>query len=59
MGAEIWVKVGDPAPVDRSADLRFMASSRRAIVRVTHDPRAAQRAKRTLRLVDGAIVSEE
>jgi len=30
----------------------------RTIVMVTHDPRAAQRAKRTLRLVDGAIVSE-
>ena len=31
----------------------------RTIVMVTHDPNAAQRAKRTLRLVEGAILSEE
>jgi putative ABC transport system ATP-binding protein len=30
----------------------------RTIVMVTHDPRAAQRAKRTLRLKDGAILSQ-
>jgi putative ABC transport system ATP-binding protein len=30
----------------------------RTIVMVTHDPRAAERAKRTLRLVDGAILAE-
>ena len=31
----------------------------RTIVMVTHDPRAAQRAKRTLRLTGGAILSEK
>jgi putative ABC transport system ATP-binding protein len=31
----------------------------KTIVMVTHDPRAAQRAKRTLRLSGGTITSEE
>jgi putative ABC transport system ATP-binding protein len=31
----------------------------RTIVMVTHDPRAAERAKRTLRLTGGAILSEQ
>ena len=31
----------------------------RTIVMVTHDPRAAQQAKRTLRLVDGAVLPGE
>ena len=30
----------------------------RTIVMVTHDPQAAQRARRTLKLIDGAIVSQ-
>ena len=31
----------------------------RTIVMVTHDPRAAERAKRTLRLKDGAIANHD
>lgn len=30
----------------------------KTIVMVTHDPRAAQRAKRTLRLQNGAVISQ-
>ena len=39
--------------------LKEINNENRTIVMVTHDPNAAQRAKRTLRLVEGAILSEE
>ncbi len=41
------------------AFLKEINQEGRTIVMVTHDPNAAQRAKRTLRLVEGAILSEE
>jgi putative ABC transport system ATP-binding protein len=31
----------------------------RTIVMVTHDPRAAERAKRTLKLVDGRVIDQQ
>ena len=50
----------DPETADQ--DIRFFEEFNeegRTIVMVTHDPKAAERARRTLRLADGKIVDEQ